>query len=200
VTADRVSAAVAGLRRKVPAGAEHRGPVPLEAYFEQTGLLHAELPALTRGAVADFLGREGIRADDLGDPAEPLAGFVFTAGRVGWAFVSAADPLPRRRFSAAHELGHFVLHREAMGRFRADTDATLQEAEGDTADQMEREANRFAADLLMPAEVCRARGAQLRTQYGCCPRGVLVYRLASELLVSREAMRYRLKALGVGDE
>jgi hypothetical protein len=29
---------------------------------------------------------------------------------------------------------------------------------------------------------------------------VLVYRLASELLVSREAMRYRLRALGVGDE
>jgi hypothetical protein len=197
---DHVAAAVAGLRRKVPAGPGHRGPVLLEAYFEQTGLLHAELPTLTRGAVADFLGREGIRANDLGDPADPLAGFVFAAGRVGWAFVSAADPLPRRRFSAAHELGHFVLHREAMGRFRADTDATLQEAEGDAADQMEREANRFAAELLMPAEVCRARGAQLRAQYGCCPRGVLVYRLASELLVSREAMRYRLKSLGVGDE
>jgi hypothetical protein len=174
--------------------------VLLSAAFEQTGLVHTELPALTRGAVADFLAREGIRADDLGDPAEPLAGFVFTAGRVGWAFVSAADPLPRRRFSAAHELGHFVLHRQAMGRFRADTDATLREAEGDAADLMEREANRFAAELLMPAEVCRARAAQLRARHGCCPRGVLVSRLASKLLVSREALRYRLQALGVGDE
>jgi hypothetical protein len=197
---DRVASAVARLRRKVPAGADHRGPVLLEAYFEQTGLLHAELPALTRGAVADFLRREGVRADDLGDPADSVAGFVFVAGRVGWAFVRAADILPRRRFSAAHELGHFLLHREAMGRFRADTDATLQEAEGDTADEMEREANRFAVELLMPAQVCQARGEQLRAQYGCCPRGVLAYRLASELLVSREAMRYRLRSLEVGDE
>ena len=132
--------------------------------------------------------------------ADVLAGFVFAAGRVGWAFVSAADPLPRRRFTAAHELGHFVLHRETMGRFRADTDATLREAEDDVADRMEREANRFAAELLMPAEVCRARAAELRNKHGCCPRGVLVYRLSSELLVSREALRYRLQSLGVGDE
>ena len=197
---DRVRDAVAELRRRVPVGPDHRGPVPLEAYFEQTGLLHAELPVLTRGAVADFLRREGIRADDLGDPADPLAGFAFTAGGVGWAFLNAADPVPRRCFSAAHELGHFVLHREAMGRFRADTDATLQEAEGDAIDEMEREANRFAVELLMPAGVCKAREAQWRSQYGCCPRGVLVYRLASELLVSREAMRYRLHSLEVGDE
>ena len=44
-----------------------------------------------------------------------------------------------------------------MGRFRADTDATLQEADGDVADRMEREANRFAAELLMPTDVCRQR-------------------------------------------
>jgi hypothetical protein len=54
--------------------------------------------------------------------------------------------------------------------------------------------------LLMPADVCRARAAELREKHRCCPRGVLVYRLASELLVSREALRYRLLSLGVGDE
>jgi Zn-dependent peptidase ImmA (M78 family) len=139
-------------------------------------------------------------AEDLGNPAEELAGFVFVAGRVGWAFVRAGDIVARRRFSAAHELAHFVLHRGVMGRFRADTDKTLQEADGDVADQMEREANRFAVELLMPADLCRARAEQMWRKHGCCPRGVLVYQLASELLVSREAMRYRLQALGVGDE
>ena len=87
-----------------------------------------------------------------------------------------------------------------MGRFRADTDATLREAGDDAADRMECEANRFAAELLMPNEVCQARAAELRVKHGCCPRGVLVYRLSSELLVSREALRYRLQALEVGDE
>jgi IrrE N-terminal-like domain len=197
---DRVADAVTQLRLRVPSDPLRRGPAPLAGYFAETALDHVELPALTRGAVTEYLRREGISADDLGDPADGLAGFVFTAGRVGWAFVSASDPLPRRRFSAAHELGHFVLHRATMGRFRADTDATLREAEDDVADRMEREANRFAAELLMPADVCRARAVELRDKHGCCPRGVLIYRLSSELLVSREALRYRLQALEVGDE
>jgi hypothetical protein len=197
---DQVADAVARLRLNVPSDLCRRGPEPLAGYFAETALDHVELPALTRGAVTDYLRHEGVPADDLGDPADVLAGFVFAAGRVGWAFVSAADPLPRRRFTAAHELGHFVLHRATMGQFRADTDATLREADDDVADQMEREANRFAAELLMPADVCRARAGELLDQYGCCPRGVLVYRLSSELLVSREALRYRLQALGVGDE
>jgi hypothetical protein len=197
---DRVADAVAGLRHRVPSDPHRRGPVPLAAYFAETALDHVELPALTRGAVTEYLRRERVPVEDLGDPADVLAGFVLAAGRVGWAFVSAADPLPRRRFTAAHELGHFVLHRATMGRFRADTDATLREADDDVTDRMEREANRFAVELLMPADVCRARAAELREKYDCCPRGVLVYRLSSELLVSREALRYRLQALGVGDE
>ena len=84
-----------------------------------------------------------------------------------------------------------------MGRYRAD--AMVEEA-AEPSDEMEREANRFAAELLMPAEVCVARVEELMGEHGSCPRGVLAYQLASELLVSREAMRYRLKSLGVGDE
>jgi hypothetical protein len=185
------------LRRKVLAVPGRRGPVPLGDYFEQTGLVHTELPTLTRGAVAEFLRREGVPAPDLGDPAEAFAGFLFTAGRVGRAFVSAADPLPRRRFTAAHELGHFLPHRETMGRFRAETGETLQEADGGAADRMGREANRFAVELLMPADLCRARAEGVR-KHGCCPRGVPVDRLASDLPVSREAMGYRLRSLGWG--
>jgi hypothetical protein len=197
---DQVADAVARLRLQVPSDPRRRGPVSLAGYFAETALDHVELPALKRGAVTEYLRREGVPADNLGDPADGLAGFVFAAGRVGWAFVSAADPLPRRRFTAAHELGHFVLHRATMGRFRAETDSTLREADDDVTDRMEREANRFAAELLMPADVCRARAVELNAKHGCCPRGVLVYRLSSELLVSREALRYRLQSLGVGNE
>jgi len=195
----RISEAVSGLRCRGALNVHQRGPVPLARYFEETNLDHVELPVLTVGEVAKYLRQQGIDANAIGDPADVLAGFVFTAGRVGWAFVSGADPVPRRRFSAAHELGHFLLHRDTMGRFRADTDATLCEADGEVADLMEREANRFAAELLMPADICRMRAVELEEEYDCCPRGVLAYRLASELLVSREAMRYRLLGLEVGD-
>jgi hypothetical protein len=197
---ERIAEAVSGLRRREPVSADFRGPVPLAPYFAETNLDHVELPELTIGAVTNYLRQQGILADSMGNPTDVLAGLVFAAGPVGWAFVSAADTVPRRRFTAAHELGHFLLHRETMGRFRADTDATLREADEEVADAMEREANRFAVELLMPSEICRARAAELRRKHGCCPRGVLVYRLASELLVSREALRYRLSALEVGDE
>ena len=200
MTPDRVLAAITALRVAVPLTPDHRGPVLLAGYYAETGLDHLELPNLTRGAVAEHLRRAGVPADDLGNPADHLAGFVFAAGRAGWAFVNADDPIPRRRFTAAHELGHFILHRRTMGLFRADTDATLREADEDVADQMEREANRFAVELLMPSEICRARADEMYSTHGCCPRGVLVYRLASELMVSHQAMKYRLQSLGVGDE
>lgn len=197
---DPVADALSAFRRLVPLSADHRGPVPLSRFFAETGLDHVELPDMTCGVVADYLRREGVAAEDIGNPADKLAGFVFRSGRVGWAFVNAAEIVGRRRFTAAHELGHFVLHRETMGRFRADTDETLQEADGALADQMEREANRFAAELLMPEEVCRRRAEEFRRRFRCCPRGVLAYRLMSELLVSREALRYRLQSLEIGDE
>jgi hypothetical protein len=52
----------------------------------------------------------------------------------------------------------------------------------------------------MPELVCRARAEAFRQDFGTCPRFHFAYYLASELLVSPEAMRYRLKDLGVGDE
>ena len=190
---------VARLRREfdVPADPGRRGPVPLNRFFEELSLSHVALPGLTVGAVADHLRGDGVPLEDIGEPTAGLAGFLFFAGRVGKAFVRADDILTRRRFTAAHELGHAVLHRDRMGRYVAD--ATISEAD-DAATDLEREANRFAAELLMPEEVVLAREAELRSEYRACPRVVLAYRLASELLVSREAMRYRLKTLGVGDD
>ena len=79
-----------------------------------------------------------------------------------------------------------------------------RQVEDDTAAAMERQANRFAAELLMPATVCKAREEAFRRMYGVCPRTQFAYHLASELMVSPEAMRYRLSKrdlnLGVGDE
>jgi len=194
--------AVMNLRREVamPVDPSRRGPVLLDRFFEEQAVTHVALPEMTRGSVAGYLNSQGIHAGDLGEPSEKLAGFIFVTGRVGWAFVNATDILPRRRFTAAHELGHSVMHRKIMGRFNADTPDSISEAHADKVTEMEREANRFAVELLMPSEICLARANEMKLEFGCCPRGVLTYRLAAELLVSREAMRYRLANLEVGDE
>ena len=194
-----IAAAVADLRARVglPVDTARRGPVPLDRFFQELNLSHVAIPGLTLGGVVDHLRTDGVPVEDIGEPRTALAGFLFAAGRIGVAFVNANDTLGRRRFTAAHELGHAVLHREKMGQFIADPD--IAEADDATAG-VEREANHFAVELLMPEEVIRARAAELRAEYRACPRLVLAYRLASELLVSREAMRYRLKTLEVGDD
>ncbi len=59
-------------------------------------------------------------------------------------------------------------------------------------EQMEREANEFAAELLMPVEVIR----ELVTHYTAdCLGDDLIWRLSSEMLVSRATMRLRLREL-----
>jgi Zn-dependent peptidase ImmA (M78 family) len=202
-----IAAVVADLRHRfrLPVDPTRYGPVPLDAFFhEMTNprLTHGTIPDLTRGKVMEHLRDRGMRVADVGDPNEPLAGFIFQSDNAAWIYVSSDrnNPIGRQRFTAAHELGHAVLHRDAMPeQFLADTHQMLSDPDA-KLDAKEREANQFAAELLMPEAICRAREAELRQQHGCCPRLVLAYRLAAELLVSREAIRYRLNNLGVGDE
>ncbi len=191
---DRVAAAITS----VPTQSPTMGPVRLAEVFDEFDLLRVELPALSRSRVFDWLLMNGHTPPDLGED-EDLAGFLFLAGSVGVAFVNADDPVSRKRFSAAHELGHFLLHRDAMhgGRWIADEPNTIRDVEDDQSRQHESEANRFASELLMPAEMCRTRAKAFRAIYPSVPPTVLVHRLAADLLVSREAMGYRLKNLEV---
>jgi Zn-dependent peptidase ImmA (M78 family) len=197
-----IKAAVADLHAvyQLPEEPQRRGPVRLERFLSEHALRLVELPRLSRAAVYDYLLAKGSNPGDLGED-EDLAGFLYLIGPFGRVFVNADDPVPRRRFTAGHELGHFVLHRASMGgKGFGDSPATIVEVEDDTAEAMERQANRFAAELLMPAAVCRARAEAFRKTYGVCPRTPFGYRLASELVVSPKAMSYRLRDLGVGDE
>lgn len=198
-----IARAVADLREacQLPENPLRRGPVPLERFLAEHALRLVELPRLSRAAVYDYLLEKGSLPGELGED-EDLAGFLYMTGPFGRVFVNADDPITRRRFTAGHELGHFVLHRESLGGkvSLGDSPATVVEVENETATAMERQANRFAAELLMPAAVCRVRAEAFRRTYSVCPRTPFAYHLASELVVSPEAMRYRLRELGVGDE
>jgi len=194
-----IAEAVASLRREslLPVEPAVRGPVQMHRIFQEQELLQTELPDLTRGRVMAILGTIGFQIDDAADPDEPLDGFIFTSDSVGFIFIcrNARNILPRRRFSVAHEIGHHMLHRERMRTGHADA-----EIDGTATDPMEREADRFAAELLMPRAVCEARAEEMQRTAKACPRAVLAYRLAAELLVSHQAMGLRLDELEVGDE
>ncbi len=180
---------------------DRRGPVLLAPFTESYDLLHVAIPELSHGKVFDYLRSESITPANIGDVDDELAGFLFVTPSVGMIFVNASDPVVRQRFTAAHELGHFVLHRDEMGGLvsRADTTETIELSPSES-DTHEVEANQFAAELLMPEAVIRARVAAFEKAYGVVPRAALAYQLGAELLVSREAMMYRLQELQVGNE
>lgn len=76
-----------------------------------------------------------------------IAGYVdFEASLI---LVSKLDPLVRQRFTIAHELGHWILHRGEMESNKKSIyyrkNSFLQDL-----DPIEKEANYFAANLLVP--------------------------------------------------
>lgn len=81
------------------------------------------------------------------DPTRVPAGTI--PGARGTIVLNKAEAAPRKRFTLAHELGHFVLeHPRSAGvttEFYRGTGAPYNPAQ-------EREANQFAASLLMPKQ------------------------------------------------
>ena len=70
---------------------------------------------------------------------EPNDRFVVTVNR--------NHPETRRRFTVAHEIAHFVLHRDLIGDGIVNDGLYRSET---LSDATERQANRYAADILMP--------------------------------------------------
>jgi hypothetical protein len=89
----------------------------------------------------------------------------------------------RRRFTIAHEVGHFVLH---PGRVRAERGGLNNVG----SQSQEREADLFAAELLMPEHLVR----QAAFEVGADPR-----QLADRFDVSVQAMTVRLARLGLAE-
>jgi hypothetical protein len=87
----------------------------------------------------------------------------------------------RRRFTIAHEIGHFVLHPQRLGPERGGAVNAAWRAQ-------EREADQFAAELLMPEPLVREAVVE---------QGDDVARLADRFDVSRPAMQTRLRRLGI---
>ena len=63
--------------------------------------------------------------------------------------VNRHDPSRRQRFTIAHEIAHFLLHKEQVAGGIED-DVLYRSA---LSDRREAEANRLAADILMPQEL-----------------------------------------------
>lgn len=117
------------------------------------------------------------------------------------AAATASEHPYRRRFTLAHELGHFILHRSIIDEVGGVDDDTMYRStsKGDIYNDHielthEKQANSFAANLLMPrAAVLEALDHPDHQVEG---RASLMA-LMRAFQVSPSAMRWRLKNLDV---
>ena len=187
-----------GLRPKV-------APVPLEKMLFEMGVVDKEVADLTRTAAAAALPALRIARPDMLSDQTPLAGLLYVTPEGGCIMVRANDPIPRRRFSVAHELGHYLMHFPPESvvddEVTDDEPATIGDDDGDEVDgaalaldERERQANQFAAELLMPEPIVRGLHEFYVERHGDTPRFVESH-ISGDLLVSRQAVRWRLADL-----
>lgn len=139
-----------------------RTPVPIEMIISELGVK---------------LDRENL--DD------EVSGFIERQPDGGYRIVvNGQHARTRQRFTAAHELGHYIYHRGLMGEGVGDNRAYRAVGPARPNPNIrpfhERQANSFAANVLMPRHALINLGAES------------VAALAERFGVSPEAMRIRL--------
>jgi len=113
---------------------------------------------------------------------ELVSGIIIKDQKLSLIAVNKNMGLPRIRFTLAHELGHFILpHNRSV--------FSCNESQ---VDRWEQEANRFAAELLMPQPLIK----RLWWQYKDNPEHRLEI-VAEKLQVSQQALGIRLRGLGL---
>lgn len=133
-------------------------------------------------AMATALGLE-VAYRRFDDPE--VAGNIERTGAGYRINLNAADPARRQRFTLAHEISHYVLHRDLIGDGITDSGLYRSRLGG----TIERQANRYAANLLMPARlVLEAWHAGDRSAQA----------LGQQFNVSEKAASIRLGELGLG--
>lgn len=143
-------------------------------------------PPVNVEELAQALGLMIVRRSGLGPQ---IAGMIIRDRKLappsGFTIHINAEDNPRRqRFTIAHEIAHYVLHRDLIGDGITD-DALYRSPLGEW---YERQANKMAADILMPPQL-------LRSLYR---RGmVALAQLAGAFDVSVDAMRIRLEEIGL---
>ena len=186
---------------------------------------------LTAELAVDCIRQEmGFAARDYLRKPYKLSGFIYaaqSAGRLfGCIFTETSEPTARRRFSAAHELAHYLLHFLPIAENRENDFLVMTEGisfadeESDKVEELpemrlvrdfeaneshdlslfaktwnyEREAEYFASELLMPRAACLTLAETYGRKFGK-NKNAVVRRLATDFLVSFDAMNRRLQDL-----
>ncbi|TQF29749.1 ImmA/IrrE family metallo-endopeptidase [Bradyrhizobium sp. UNPA324] len=129
-----------------------------------------------------------------------ISGMIYIKDNIPIIGVNALHHPNRQRFTIAHECGHLVLHRPMITtQVHVDKEfpsVVIRQLNRDSrsalgTDDVEIQANRFAAELLMPRAFLET---ELRKTFDV-DDSTRIEKLAKQFRVSKEAMGNRLSAL-----
>jgi Zn-dependent peptidase ImmA (M78 family) len=127
----------------------------------------------------------GLRVVDAELDENTMGALVKRPGQDPTIVINESDGKNRRRFTCAHELGHYVRRSEDLEEYSTVDLRSGLSAEG--IDDDEIYANEFAASLLMPE----------REVERMVEEGASDLEMTLRFAVSREAIQFRLKNLGI---
>lgn len=142
---------------------------------------YAESPPVRVGALAAELGLKVTVA------ALPLniSGLIEPDGSGSYIIkVNRFEPKSRQRFTIAHEISHFLLHRDKI--HAGIIDSVLYRSK--LSSRIEAEANKLAADIIMP----RSLVEDVAQEFTMLPRDQMIDKLADRFDVSKQAMEIRI--------
>ena len=138
-------------------------PVPLGAIAQELGI-NVKLSALPRGR----------------------SGLIERSDGTYTIKINRHEIRERQRYTLAHEIAHFLLHRNIIDSSGEIIDNVLYRS--GQSQQVEYEANRLAADLIMPEHAIRSDVSAI----GIPVTDEVIEQLAREWEVSKAAMEIRL--------
>lgn len=149
--------------------------------------LHINTDPLDIYAVVKKIFHIEIKEDKFG---KNVSGFLERIGEKWCIFINQNESNLRKRFTIAHELGHFVKHRDKY-MISGSSIPDLIFFRDNTIDPIEKEANDFAADLLMPKDVFIEK---IKSGYNTLDK------LSEAFQLSTSAVKYRAYKLGLISE
>ncbi|RLJ31173.1 uncharacterized protein DUF955 [Chryseobacterium sp. 7] len=159
-------------------------------YIDTNSFLFESLPI----NLEELIGKEGISV--INYPFEDdISGVLVIEEDNVTIGVNKKSSNVRKRFTLAHELGHFKLHTQKSKMFM-DNVFFRKKSEGYTSkeEKIEKEANYFAANILMPEHLVRKEIVGLKCDLH---DDATIASLANKFEVSSSAMTFRLINLGL---
>lgn len=159
-------------------------PITPEEILIKAKEMHIETNPLDIKKVAEEMFKMKICPENLG---KSVSGFLERIGENWCIYVNQYESMLRQRFTIAHELGHFILHKDKIIAQGASAPDQIF-FRSDNVDFIEQEANNFASELLMPKEEFK----------NAIKNGVNTFeKLSEKFELSTSAVKYRAYKLGI---